>query len=247
VSGILQLKHHKAMWCNGRKFRIKKLDEKRKTSDCGITAVFEVTNVSSRSDRRPEVSENRYYGYLEDILECDFKSFKIVLFDVKWYRLRMNERDPDRTVILHDNGFTMVNTRSFEPGTDHYVLPRQCEQVFYSEVPGKAGWSFVVRYDPRGRPVKYNIVEEENDLEEEDDAEEQVADVADVSDEEPEGDEPNVLVGGNADLDDDIHDEDILLGNEYIDDDVDTVNPYNTLYEPDDMDVQFDEDDQLED
>jgi hypothetical protein len=38
-----------------------------------------------------------------------------------------------------------------------------------------------------------------------------------------------------------------LLGNEYIDDDVDTVNPYNTLYEPDDMDVQFDEDDQLED
>jgi len=159
----------------------------------------------------------------------------------------MNERDPDRTVILHDNGFTMVNTRSFELGTNHYVLPSQCEQVFYSEVPGKAGWSFVVRYDPRGRPVKYNIVEEENDLEEEDDVEEQVADVAYVSDEEPEGDEPNVLVGGNAYLDDDIHDEDILLGNEYIDDDVDTVNPYNTLYEPYDMDVQFDEDDQLED
>jgi hypothetical protein len=96
---------------------------------------------------------------------------------------------------------------------------------------------FVVRYDPRGRPVKYNIVEEENDLEEEDDAKEQVANVEDVSDEEPEGDEPNVLVGGNADLDDDIHDEDILLVNEYIDDDVDMVNPYNTLYELDDMDV----------
>jgi len=44
----------------------------------------------------------------------------------------MNERDPDRTVILHDNGFTMVNTRSFEPGTDHYVVPSQCKQVFYS-------------------------------------------------------------------------------------------------------------------
>jgi hypothetical protein len=159
----------------------------------------------------------------------------------------MNECDPDRTVILHDNKFTMVNTRSFEPETNHYVLPSQCEQVFYSEVLGKVGCSFVVRYDPRGRPIKYNIVEEENDLEEEDDAEEQVADVADVSDEEPEGDEPNVLVGGNADLDDDIHDEDIFLGNEYIDDDVDTVNPYNTLYEPDVMDVQFDEHGQLED
>jgi hypothetical protein len=95
--------------------------------------------------------------------------------------------------------------------------------------------------------VKYNIVEEENDIEEEDYAEEQVVDVGDVSDEEPEGDEPNVLVGGNANLDDDIHDEDIFLGNEYIDDDVDTVNPYNTLYELDDMYVYFDEDDQLED
>jgi hypothetical protein len=87
VSDILQLKHHKAMWCNGRKFCIKKLDKKRKTSNCGITVVFEVTNVSYRSDRHLEVYENRYYGYLEEILECDFKSFKIVFLDVKWYRL----------------------------------------------------------------------------------------------------------------------------------------------------------------
>ena len=50
---MLQLKHHKAMWCNGRKFHIKMLDDKMKTSDCGITVVFKVTNVSSRSDRHP--------------------------------------------------------------------------------------------------------------------------------------------------------------------------------------------------
>ena len=56
------------------------MDDKRKTFDCGITAFFQVTNVSSRSDRNPEVSKNRYYGYLEDIIECDFKSFKTVLF-----------------------------------------------------------------------------------------------------------------------------------------------------------------------
>ena len=62
---------HNAMWCNGCKFRIKKLDDKGKTFDYGITVVFQVTNVSSRSDRHPEVSENRYYGYLKDILECD--------------------------------------------------------------------------------------------------------------------------------------------------------------------------------
>ena len=51
----------------------------------------------------------------------------------------------------------MVNTKLFEPGTEPYVLPIQCEHVFYSEVPGKVGWSFVVRHNPRGRLVKYNL------------------------------------------------------------------------------------------
>ena len=50
---MLELKHHKAMWCNGRKFCIKMLYDKMKTSDCGITTVFKVTNVSSISDRHP--------------------------------------------------------------------------------------------------------------------------------------------------------------------------------------------------
>ena len=93
---------------NGRKFHIKKLDDKKKTFNCGITVVFQVTNVSSRSDMHPEISENRYYGYLEDIIECDFNSFKIVFFDVKWYRLRKNECDPERIVIENANGYTMV-------------------------------------------------------------------------------------------------------------------------------------------
>ena len=103
------------MWCNDMKYRIQKLDETKKTSYCGIFAVFEVANVSSRSDRHLELSENRYYGYLEDILQCDFKSFKVVMFISKWYKLRLNQHDPDRTIIEHDNGFTMVNTRLFEP------------------------------------------------------------------------------------------------------------------------------------
>ena len=47
------------------------------------------------------------------------------------------------------------------------VLPSQCEQVFYSEVPSKVGWSYIVRYNPRGRPVKYNVVEEEGDADQE--------------------------------------------------------------------------------
>ena len=112
------------MWCNGCKYHIKKLDETMKTSNCGISVVFEVTSVSSRSDIHPKLSENQHYGYLEDILQCDFKSFKIVLFVVKWYRLKLNQCDPNRTIIEHDNGFTMVNKRLFEPGIEPYGLPK---------------------------------------------------------------------------------------------------------------------------
>ena len=81
------------------------------------------------------------------------------MFVVKWGRLRLNQHDPDRTIIEHDNGFTMVNTRLFKQGTEPYVLPSQCEQVFYSKVLGKAGWSFIVRHNPRGRSVKYKVEE----------------------------------------------------------------------------------------
>ena len=80
--------------------------------------IFQVTNVSSISDNHPEVSKNKYYGYLEYIIECDFNSFKIVLFEFKWYRLWMNEHGLERTVIEHANGFNMVNKRALEPSTD---------------------------------------------------------------------------------------------------------------------------------
>lgn len=71
------------MWCNGCKFYIKNLDDKKKTFYCGIATIFQVTNVSFISGRHPKVFENRYYGYLNDILECEFKCFKLFLFKAK--------------------------------------------------------------------------------------------------------------------------------------------------------------------
>jgi hypothetical protein len=234
------------MWCNGRKFHIKQLDETRKTSDSGITAVFQVTNVSSRSDRHPRESENRYYGYLNDILECDFNSFKLVMFDVKWYRLRMHERDEERTVIQHANGFPMIKTTMFERGHDRYVFPSQCEQVFYSNVPGERDWSFVVRYDPRGRPIKYTHLQEEDDIEDqEDDSTEYQTEPEDhggSTDEEDEEDH-DLGIGDNIAIPDDDVDENMLEND--IDDDDDIINPFNIVSEPDDdTDVEFDEEDQ---
>jgi hypothetical protein len=50
--------------------------------------------------------------------------------------------------------------------------------VFYSKAPGRGGWSYVIRYDTRGRMVKYNVVEV-YDIEEDDYVEEKLVHVRD--------------------------------------------------------------------
>jgi hypothetical protein len=228
------------MWYNGQKFRVKRVDDMKKTTDSGINTMFQVTNVSSRSEKHPRLTKNRYYGYLDDIIERDFKSFKIIQFEVKWYHLQINERDPEITVIQHDNGFTMVNTRTFEPGLEIYVLPIQCEKVFYCEVPGKPGWLFVVRYDPRGRPVKYNVLEEDDIQELEGDTEEhEEVDRVSLDDEVEEVDRP-YDVDDNV-LDDVIFDDDIMENYDSTNDDVDMANPFDDDYEIPDDDIEYDE------
>lgn len=76
----------------------------------------------------------------------------------------------------------MVNTRSFEPGQECYVILIQYEHVFYFEVPSRASQSYVVRYDPRGRAVEYNVLEEEDHFEEENDVDQLFEHVLDHED-----------------------------------------------------------------
>ena len=127
----------------------------------------------------------------------------------------------------------MIKTRVFQKENDRYLFPSQCEQVFYSNVPGKRDSSFVVRYDPRGRPVKYNV-EEEYDAESERE---------DGPTDEEDG-EDDIGIGDNAVFDDDVNEN---MSENDIDDGDDIVNPFNTIYElDDDTDVDLDEEEDIE-
>ena len=140
----------------------------------------------------------------------------------------------------------MVNTRSLELGTSPYVLPSQCEQVFYSEVPGKAGWSFVVRHDPRGRSVKYNLddANEEGSMEEGyDDAEHDQHDLGD--DDDPGEDVLQEIVESDdvANNADESYTDNDTMSITNDDDDDDMANPYNVYFGSDDIDDDLDEED----
>ena len=126
-----------------------------------------------------------------------------------------------------------------------YVLPIQCEQVFYSEVPGKVGWSFVVWHDPRGWSVKYNLEDgnEEGSLEEEyDDEEHDQLELADDVD-------PIEYVQGIVESDDladnvdEDYSDDETMSVTDVDDDDDMANPYNVDSGSNDMDDDLDEED----
>ena len=190
------------MWSNGHHFRIKRVDDKRKTYDCGISASFEVECRSHANDRQPITSTLRYYGVLEDIIELDFISFKKVLFCVQWYKLiKVGE---EKTILLHNNGFNMINTSRFEATSEPYVFPNQCDQIFLIPNLEQHDWSFVIDYDPRGRRVTFNEDVEDHDLLE--DAEVPLEDIDDQDE-----DFENLIV-------DDAYDQDENVENLIVDD-----------------------------
>lgn len=144
----------------------------------------------------------------------------------------------------------MVDTRNVKPRLEPYVIPSQFKHVFYVEFLGKQGWSYVDRYDPRGRPIKYNVAEKD-EIEEEDDVEEQGVHVLDEDVEEDQG----YVSRDNVKLDE-LDDIDVMSNEELeeikpnvedhvpdgdIDDDVDMVNPLNMYSKLDDIDDELDE------
>ena len=137
----------------------------------------------------------------------------------------------------------MVNTRLFEGGMVPMFFQANVKKVFYSEVPGKANWSFVVRHNPRGRPVKYNLEKgNEEGLEEEDDDE--YHDQHELDDHVPEEDVKELFesndVSNNAH--EDYINDDMIIVTEFDDDD-DMANTYNVDFGSDDTDDDLDEED----
>lgn len=117
---------------------------------------------SHANDRQPITRTLRYYGVLEDIIELDFMSLKKVIFRVEWYN--SIEVGEEKTILLHNNGFHMINTSRFEATSEPYVFPSQCDQNFFIPNLEQLGWSFVIDYDPRGQRVTFVHDIEDHDL-----------------------------------------------------------------------------------
>jgi len=84
---------------------------------------------------------------VQDILEHNFKSFKVVLFNAILFRNIVAGNHP--TTYMHENGFCIIDHTRFEQTDEPYVFPDQCEQIFLCHHPTKWSKSFVIEYNPR--------------------------------------------------------------------------------------------------
>ena len=118
------------MWAYGHHYRVERVDNKRRTYDCGIMANFQQESRSSARDPNVVSDDLDYVGTLQHIYEVDYETNgKYFIFDVKWFKVIYRGSN---ATIRNDNSkfFQIDSTKCISMDShDTLVLPRHCEQV----------------------------------------------------------------------------------------------------------------------
>lgn len=111
-----------------------------------------VASVFQESAENAEESSVNYVGVLKDVLELDYGAIsrKIILLRCEWVKRQDNRGNP--TYTKDEYGFFVVNFRHTLPRlSEPFIFPSQATQVFFSDVPGRAGWKVVLHKEARAR------------------------------------------------------------------------------------------------
>ncbi|MCO5563619.1 hypothetical protein L7F22_017266 [Adiantum nelumboides] len=80
-------KSYSAAWSRGRHFRVDHIDKKRVIFDSGVMAKFEQASRRRATDQNIVIAEMQYFGLLKEIINADYRSFTILIFDVQWFKV----------------------------------------------------------------------------------------------------------------------------------------------------------------
>ncbi|XP_052209093.1 uncharacterized protein LOC127812645 [Diospyros lotus] len=110
---------YKGFIINGFRFRVKEVEEKRKTQNSGVIVTAKTESYASVRDNNPILGDVTYYGVLNDILELDYLSGKkVTLFNCDWVSQRNGKKE-------NDDGFTLVNFTRLMPTDEPFILASQ--------------------------------------------------------------------------------------------------------------------------
>ena len=99
-------KSYGALWSFGRHFRVQRIDKKRQTCDSAIMASFQ-QEIQNGPTGDVQIQNIQYCGRIQSIFEVDFRSFKMFLFHVQWFKAVTHGRNP--TIQRDASGFVAID------------------------------------------------------------------------------------------------------------------------------------------
>jgi hypothetical protein len=116
---------YRAMCAHGMHLRIKSAEDDKVTCDNGVAAAILRRNRGRRVSRPWELESREFVGWIEEILELDYRSHSCIVLVCSWIPPSMG--GPNAKVVRDDYGFTLGNFNQTMPlGPDSFTFPTQC-------------------------------------------------------------------------------------------------------------------------
>lgn len=148
---------HRQMHAFGMHFRVRSAEGGLVTRDSCVVASFSRQLRWGLRNGRPIERTDDYVGYIEEILELDYRNHCTTVLVCDWVRGNQDSRFPN---VQRDRyGFPMANFNHMD-GRIHaesFAFPLHCQQVFFSDDPHRRGWKIICRTDVRGRRGELQI------------------------------------------------------------------------------------------
>jgi hypothetical protein len=132
------------MWAFGNCTCVSNVEEHLTRWDSCVATTFEHEYVSGPNDQRPVLAKLEYVGWLEEILELNYRVLNVVVSLCNW--VKANYIGSSATVKRDEYGFTFVNFVSLNPIYDQsFAFPLHVDQMFFSSNPKERGWKMVLK------------------------------------------------------------------------------------------------------
>lgn len=142
---------HRQMHAFGMHLRIRTAELGLVTRDSGVVASFTRQLRWGLRNGQPLQRTEDYVGYIEEILELDYRNHCTTVLVCDWVRAGNDVRFPH---VQRDRyGFAVANFNHMDSKVhaNSFAFPLHVQQVFFSDDPHRRGWKVICRTDVRGR------------------------------------------------------------------------------------------------
>jgi hypothetical protein len=146
---------YRAMYAHGIHFKIRQAEEEKVTSDSGVVAAIWERRRSREFNSGNELDTAEYVGWVEEILELNYRSHCCIVLVCSWIPYILESRNAK--VERNRYGFTLGNFHTTKPiGPNSFAFPIQCQQVFFSDdekwnAERGGDWKVICGTEVRGR------------------------------------------------------------------------------------------------